>query len=276
MRYINTESHRGRKLGMLIWTILITATAFGQDKSVSVETIEIAKRAIVPLVCLPVNAKVLPENPEIFGTSFFVNNEGYFVTAAHVVKDFEKRLSTDQPCDSVIYVPLSGWDKPLKEVRWFRFMSCLTNTGVDFAVCKPIDNPFRDQEVKGLFSTVTFKNFVGNKDGTQVAFTGFPLSFLRPVTSKGNIASYVEARQEFVIDKTAWPGASGSPVYLSDGSVIGIVRETGGGVGAGLTYARPAEWITAFLTANKIRFQEKEKQKAKGEGPKRQTRARRR
>lgn len=254
MQSINSKSAGTRKVWILIWTVLINSSALCQDKPISVKTIEVAKRTVVPLVCLPMNTTTLPESPEILGTGFFINDEGYFITVAHVVKDFEKRLSTSQPCFSVVYVPLDGWDKPLKKARYFKFNSCLTNTEVDFAVCKLIDNPFRDQEVKGLFGFATLERFTNTKDGTAIAFTGFPLHSLRPVTSKGSIASFVEAKQEFVIDKTAWPGASGSPVYIANGNVIGIMRETGSGIGAGLAYARPIEMFTGFLTANKIHF----------------------
>ena len=63
------------------------------------------------------------------------------------------------------------------------------------------------------------------------------------------------ADKKLVIDKSAWPGASGSPVYDGDGKVIGLVIETGLAEGAGLTYSRPIDLITDFLTKEKITFQ---------------------
>ncbi len=73
-----------------------------------------------------------------------------------------------------------------------------------------------------------------------------------PVTSKGNIASYVPSQKQFAIDKNVWPGASGSPVYDMDGNVIGLVIKGGFNEGAGLAYARSTDYILDFLRTNKI------------------------
>src|SRR4051812_47039470 len=66
-------------------------------------------------------------------------------------------------------------------------------------------------------------------DGTPVAFTGFPLNYTIPISAVGAISGYAEfserigATQSIIIDHNSWPGASGSPVYLTSGKVIGMV-----------------------------------------------------
>ena len=47
---------------------------------------------------------------------------------------------------------------------------------------------------------------------------------------RGFTAAYRDIRddrgpRELVVDKTTWPGASGSPIYLENGMVIGILLQ---------------------------------------------------
>ena len=58
-----------------------------------------------------------------------------------------------------------------------------------------------------------------------------------------------------MVDKSAWPGASGSPVYTANGKVIGLVTQAGLGVGSGLAYAVPSDTIIEFLGKAKIPFE---------------------
>jgi hypothetical protein len=90
------------------------------------------------------------------------------------------------------------------------------------------------------------------RDGASVAFSGFPLDFITPLTSRGAIAGYrasagTEA-DEVIIDKATWPGASGSPVYGADGRVVGMILKAGIGPGSGLAYARAASVLQQFLS----------------------------
>jgi V8-like Glu-specific endopeptidase len=188
------------------------------------------------------------------GSAFFLNRDGYFLTAGHVLIEWGKISTPDSPCAAFIYVPLGEWKPGISDiqVRWFSFTECIINAKVDVAACKPIQNPFSDPEVGKQVQPLKLTKFFGLPDGTPVAFTGFPLDSLRPVTSKGNIAAYVSDRNEFMVDKASWPGISGCPVYLKNGKVIGIMREAGINLGAGMAFARPSEDIIAFLSANKI------------------------
>lgn len=243
-----------RKCAFILFTALHAFTcasfAFGQDKPVSVETIERIKSATVPIVC-----GVLMEGGTfnvnmIFGSAFFVNDEGYFVTAAHVVK----AMTPTAKCFPAIYVFVGGWKTIKAKGHWFRFDSCVYDESADIAVCKTLESPFLAEDVKAQLRFVTFETALNLRDGTSLAFTGFPLQVPRPMTSKGSLATIFEVDKRIVIDKSAWKGASGSPVYLSDGKVIGIIIQKGTGEGEGLAFARSAEMITDFLTKNKIHF----------------------
>lgn len=52
-----------------------------------------------------------------------------------------------------------------------------------------------------------------------------------------------------LVDKNNWPGASGSPIYLEDGRVIGVLVQRGIGINdaAGLTLGRVSKLIVPFL-----------------------------
>jgi len=255
-----------RKWTFILFTALHALTgpclALGQDKSVPVETIERIKSATAPIVCgAPRVDRSSFHISRNLGTAFFINGEGYFLTAAHVVTALEQFNASQSQCFPAIYMPIGGW-RTTGGVHWFRFGECVKDPEADIAVCKPTTSPFAAEDVKRQLTFVAFGTALNVKDGTALAFTGFPLQFLRPVTSKGNLAAYLDLDKKIVIDKAAWGGASGSPVYLADGSVIGILIERGTGESIGLALARPAEFITDFLTKNKIQFsQQKQKQK---------------
>ena len=126
---------------------------------------------------------------------------------------------------------------------------------MDIAVCKTIDNPFLMKTLSNHIRPAPISASAEIVDGTPVAFTGFPLEFLFPVTSKGNVGGYAPFSDRLVIDKSAWPGASGSPVYDANGNVIGMITEAGINYGSGLAYALPSSSILRFLNYNKIQIE---------------------
>jgi S1-C subfamily serine protease len=97
-------------------------------------------------------------------------------------------------------------------------------------------------------------------DGTPLAFSGFPVNGLSPYTARANIAGYQRTEMRpndgsrvhaIVLDKSAWPGSSGGPVYGVDGRVMGLLLQTG----TGLAFARHGARIHDFLTAPNDRLQ---------------------
>lgn len=87
-------------------------------------------------------------------------------------------------------------------------------------------------------------------DRTSVFFTGFPLQATDPITSVGAVAGFVAdgGYTTIMIDKNAWPGASGSPVYLADGkTIVGMILRMGTGDAIGLSFGVNGGKITEVL-----------------------------
>jgi hypothetical protein len=69
-----------------------------------------------------------------------------------------------------------------------------------------------------------------------------PKSYAVPITSRGFTSGYSDTRDEkgprdLIIDKNAWLGASGSPIFLENGAVIGILVRRGIDNGAAWRWA---------------------------------------
>lgn len=242
------------KVFALLLSALLVIPVFAGPKDVSVKTIKTVKQAVVPVVCGFLDDKKELQIVKIIASGFFINRQGGFLTARHAFSDWRKVSTKERPCFPAIYIPVGGWEKGKHELgtRWYKFTSCLANKELDIASCSLIVNPFQDAAVKRHITSLRFENSFSYKDGTPVAFTGFPLDSTIPVTSKGILASYRMAAKEMVVDKNAWPGASGSPVYIANGRVIGMIIKRGIGKGAGLAYARPGDLIMDFLRDKKI------------------------
>ena len=158
-------------------------------------------------------------------------------------------------CTPAIYLPTEGWEQttPALAIRIYNFNDCsVVNTALDIAICETDDDLTRDT-ARGVRVTPVVFNTTKQPAGTLVAFVGFPLQETTPVSVRGSIAAYWTTQQlvngELVIDKSSWAGMSGGPVFLGDGSVIGIVTNRGTKTREGMTMARPA-WLIEEALAN--------------------------
>jgi S1-C subfamily serine protease len=223
-----------------------------------VETIKDVKRSVVPVVCGYTNNKGQWVIADIEGTGFFVDRRGgRFVTASHVLDSLDtfKKQMPEHSCESAIYIPDEGWEKVGKVINfeYFTFSKCIRSASADVAVCTLIENPFTSPRLpKGLVQEVSFAAREV-PDGTAAAFTGFPLERTSPITSIGSVAGRHTLGDDdrwffYLLDKTAWPGASGSPVYTESGKVIGIITRTGTADSAGISFARCSAAIENLLT----------------------------
>ena len=116
--------------------------------------------------------------------------------------------------------PTNNWatDQAEAPIRLFDFnvAACVSHEALDLGRCQTITD-LRTVASLGIVARPVTLEPVPQEDGTQIAFTGFPLQNVQPLTSRGSIAAYraigQTPRAQMVIDKNAWPGAGGSPVY---------------------------------------------------------------
>ena len=211
-----------------------------------ISTIESMKHSVAPVVCMGGDGPQA-NIQELEGSAFFLSRTGEFLTAAHVLD--EMKTHAHSCLITAIYLPSGGWraDTPEETVHWFPFRAsdCFIERGLDVAKCSPLDDLSVPRQGFSFEIRPVKMEFSDQADGTQVAFTGFPLGTRDPFTSRGGIAAYRTSKDsvQLVLDQTTWGGASGSPVYLSDGRVIGIMLARGVTEGSGLTIVRPARLI---------------------------------
>jgi V8-like Glu-specific endopeptidase len=217
-----------------------------------IKTIETMKHSVVSLDCLAVNGaetKIL----ERVGGAFLIS-AGDFLTAAHVVKAMQK---SERPCPTAaITLPVGGWrpEASTEGMRWFPFKisDCRIDSTLDIAMC-PV-SPDLLARKRELHLEVTPVDFDWNNppDGTQVAFTGFPLRARDPMTFRAHVAAFRtpwpdEPIPELVLDRPTLSGFSGSPVYLSNGKVVAIILKDGKDEAAGVTIVRPVSVFREML-----------------------------
>ena len=242
-------------LGFLFIPVLgDTAARTTPDQFVS--SIDLVKRSVIPILCAQFDAQGKFSYRFIDGTGFFIDEDAHFVTAAHVIADLKQKT-----CIMAIYIPRDGWRRNVMviDVNWLLFKDCKVDDSLDLAVCKPVG------QVPTRIYPLTF-DILQPLDGMPVAFTGFPLGFVQPLSSRGNVAAYRKTvdengARELIIDKGTWPGASGSPVYSPEGKVVGIILARGTDEATGIAVALPASFIIKFLHDNGIDIPTKTQQK---------------
>jgi len=228
-----------------------TAPAFVQTFIPAIDTI---KHSVAPVVCLSAGPDGNAKLDAVVGSAFFISKEGAFVTARHVISEMDPAR---RPCaNPAVYVPMNGkWpdDGRFINIKWFTFrlFDCtLSSPAVDLARCKTQDDLSRDKDV-----TVPPRPVVVDAalppEGTEVAFAGFPLQIILPRTARANIAGFGsrdnQETTDMVLDRATWPGASGSPVFMANGHVIGVLLARGTNDAAGLAFARTGNQLAAFL-----------------------------
>lgn len=201
-------------------------------------TIQTVKRSIAAVACLRKESDRNVSIASIEGTGFFISRDGVFLTAGHIAHGLYLGSPPRQKACEIpaIYVPKKRWGKAKEtnveiELRWFKIDRCVYDDNLNLAKCKLVQNPFTSPDV-------TKKPLIADLDtslpeeGTSIAFTGFPLNTFQPVTARAEIGSYrvppnEAAPSEVVVDHSSGPGASGAPIYLSNGKVVGIVLKRG-------------------------------------------------
>lgn len=173
------------------------------------------------------------ENAVSVGTGFFVTNDGWVVTAAHVVTDARVLLGIAAANGESFRLILRVLDES-------HDVAILQAVGVTPPAILPLD---------GDLPAVT--------GGDQVSISGYSggeMRELAPAVTIGHISrSLSDGSME--LSASVNPGQSGGPVLAADGTLLGLVSaraDPASGV-IGMTLVRPREEIrTAFAAATPL------------------------
>ena len=210
------------------------------------------KRSIVPVLCVRPHATSERFAPIVDGTAFFTTRSGEFLTAAHVVRDFSAGGQL-QDCPMAVWFSRGSSGPGHVGFEMFPVRRCVSDNDTDIARCATDDlSAVTDDKLRPV--PVEFDG-AERPDGSAIAVTGYPLSSLLPITSRGFIGAYATdalGNSEIALDRAAWPGGSGSPVYDSQGKVLGLVSQAGEGLASGISFARASSTIVRFLATHPL------------------------
>ncbi|MFB3921295.1 MAG: serine protease [Terriglobia bacterium] len=161
------------------------------------------------------------KNHTCAATGFMVNEDGVILTNAHVVEDARRCLAASPTGKIVAKFPAPG-------KRTATAVSCdvvALDDLHDLALLKP-ERPIERAHAHAALDVRE------PAAGTAVSVTGHSASAWQPITQKGTILrrgqlpladNDPEKTEVLILDIPLQRGASGSPVYLDSGAVVGIV-----------------------------------------------------
>lgn len=247
-------------------TLVLLCLWFALSSSLASELPDVVAR-IKPSV-VAVGTMLYSRRPagEFRGTGFAVLDGRHVITNAHVVQGFmtARRNHTDE--FPAVFVG-SG-----RKVAARRATVVVLDREHDLALLRVDGDPLSPL-------TLAYDRLI--REGETVAFTGFPVGTLLgmyPATHRGIVASItpitlplrhgrttsnsglarISPYEVYQLDATAYPGNSGSPLYLPEnGWVVGVInkvfvrgdREQASERPSGITYAIPAPHIRKLLAA---------------------------
>ena len=219
-----------------------------------IETVANIKLSVAPISCMRQSGAAVSFGGNV-GTAFFVSAQGAFVTPSHVIELFLPG-GTFADCIAAISLTRGGWHQgpAVWHGELFDIHQCALDHHLDVARCSTRSD--LETEDGGVYRprAVTFDTTI-RPDGSEAAFTGFPLTTTIPITTRGYIAGYGSQGatiDELYIDKGDWPGSSGSPAFDGSGDVIGMVIKRTTGEAWGFAVCRPAYLIQKFLSEHPL------------------------
>ena len=173
------------------------------------------------------------KNAACAATGILVNEDGYILTNAHVVEDARRCLAGSSGAKIVAKFPAPG-------ERTATGVSCdvvVLDELHDLALLKPERPIERAQPC----ATLDAREVAA---GTVVTVTGHSAFVWQPATEKGTILRRIllplsdtsaEKTDALILDISLQRGASGSPVYLESGAVVGVISRQ--------NHSRPSETL---------------------------------
>jgi S1-C subfamily serine protease len=241
-------------------TILFVSSAGScraQALSIPTATILTMQRSLVAVECVDVNAAHQIVGGQTFGTGFLVDRASHFVTAGHVLAAVAA-AQRQSGCLAAVAFPAHGY--PADYGRYEQHVVFIGPSAYDGSLDLAVvaaAGLSATNDINAALSPVRFA-LAFQPQGTPLAYTGFARGIDLPTTSEGIVSTYTnDGIRQLVIAGMAWPGLSGSPVFLANGDVVGIVLSKGepntaAGAGdaagqIGLSFARTAAVVDAFL-----------------------------
>ncbi len=186
-------------------------------------------RAVVQLLAIGPGER--SNNRECAATGFFVNEEGYLLTNAHVVED-AKRCLAHSPKAKILALPLGGTTPNSTTARAVSCDVVALDEAHDLAILKT-ERPLPADD-SGAPRPVLFLEGSEAAESTAVAVTGHPLFAWQAITKSGKVVRRASLRlsessptpsEVLILDIPLRQGNSGSPVYLQvSNAVVGIVE----------------------------------------------------
>lgn len=148
------------------------------------------------------------------GTGFFISEDGFLLTNAHVVKDFCTR---EECSNSLIFLRHFTQNGTMEKFTNFRILAI--NKALDFALVK-IDLP-KNEKVSFLEIDTETKNLSYFFENQKSPFIMGHLAGSQIRTSPTDVIGFEGGL--YLLNSGAWPGNSGSPLIdLQTGKVIGL------------------------------------------------------
>jgi S1-C subfamily serine protease len=252
---------KNKGLAISAFCLLLSSTAFARGLPDTIDKIRGSVVAVGTITPIPHAAAKQPV-AKYLGTGFVVGDGNHAITNYHVIS---------QPLDSGRNETLSIFTGRGKAAQFRKARVIRSDAKHDLALLKFSGSPL---------PAVVLGGKAGVREGTEVAFTGFPLgvtlglypvthksivSAITPVVIPANSSKQLTAKQiqrlkspfnVYQLDAVAYPGNSGSPVYdITTGKVIGVLnsvfvkgtKEAVLKTPSGISYAIPSRYVRDLM-----------------------------
>jgi Trypsin-like peptidase domain len=168
------------------------------------------------------------------GTGFIISPKGYFLSSAHVLKDW--LLQSDE---QKVRHPITVRIGSRSSSEGIEARVIVTDTGTDIALLRLLDPSRKYNAVPICFEGKL-------TPGSPIFAMGFPGT--EDISSaRGTFSNDNNVYDYFVGDIGLSPGMSGGPIYNEQGLAIGVAEGSGGGANQSTGLIIPIKWVRSLL-----------------------------